>query len=188
MRHNWDWAHFNFGGARFWKLIAINVTAFRPPHIFAGDRRMRTDRRWAARPDPGCGKGDRAVRGGDRLMPVMAVAKFERFFRLAAGLDVDAVGDRWPWWNPRIGAASRYRALSLRTKLLGFGRSRLPCFAITSSSPSQSRWQPPLAQAAAATLSWYLSPCGSAWPRRCARSCWPSRAARRWSAGGRAGR
>jgi hypothetical protein len=26
---------------------------------------------------------------GDRLMPVMAVAKFERFFRLAAGLNVD---------------------------------------------------------------------------------------------------
>ncbi len=69
----------------------------------------------------------------------------------------DAVGDRWPWWNPRIGAPSRYRALTLGQSL-GFGRSRLPCFAITSSSPSQSRWQLPLAQAAAATLSWYLSP------------------------------
>src|SRR5258707_8770705 len=69
----------------------------------------------------------------------------------------DAVGDRWPWWNPRIGAPSRYRALAL-AQSLGFGRSRLPCFAIKSSSPSQSRWQLPLAQAAAATLSWYLSP------------------------------
>src|SRR5438067_10362932 len=52
-----------------------------------------------------------------------------------------AVGDRWPWWNPRIGALSRYRAFALGQSL-GFGRSRLPCFAITSSSPSQSRSQP----------------------------------------------
>src|SRR5436309_15972095 len=52
-----------------------------------------------------------------------------------------AVGDRWPWWNPRIGAPSRYRAFALGQSL-GFGRSRLPCFAITSSSPSQSRSQP----------------------------------------------
>src|SRR5437763_14395661 len=51
----------------------------------------------------------------------------------------DAVGDRWPWWNPRIGAPSRYRALAL-VHCLGLGRSRLPCFAITSSSPSQSRY------------------------------------------------
>jgi hypothetical protein len=64
----------------------------------------------------------------------------------------DAVGDRWPWWNPRIGAPSRYRALALGQSL-GFGRSRLPCFAITASSPSQSRWQLLLAQAAAAIIS-----------------------------------
>src|SRR5260221_3198752 len=69
----------------------------------------------------------------------------------------DAVGDRWPWWNPRIGSPSRYPALSL-AQSLGLGRSRLPCFAIKSSSPSQSRWQLPLAQALAPTLSWYPSP------------------------------
>src|SRR3954449_5349413 len=61
-----------------------------------------------------------------------------------------AVGDRWPWWNPRIGTPSRYRALT-PVQSLGFGRSRLPCFAITSSSPSQSRSQLRLAQAAAVT-------------------------------------
>src|SRR3954471_15082714 len=60
-----------------------------------------------------------------------------------------AVGDRWPWWNPRIDAAITLSSLLLG-QCLGFGRSRLPCFAITSSSPSQSRWQRLPAQPAAA--------------------------------------
>jgi hypothetical protein len=64
----------------------------------------------------------------------------------------DAVGDRWPWWNPRIGASITVSSLSLEQSL-GFGRSRLPCFAITASSPSQSRWQLLPVQAAAAIIS-----------------------------------
>src|SRR3954467_13496942 len=59
-----------------------------------------------------------------------------------------AVGDRWPWWNPRIDAAITLSSLLLG-QCLGFGRSRLPCFAITSLSPSQSRWQRLPAQPAA---------------------------------------
>jgi hypothetical protein len=38
---------------------------------------------------PGRPKTIEQFEEGDRLMPVIAVAKFERFFRLAAGLDVD---------------------------------------------------------------------------------------------------
>jgi len=59
-----------------------------------------------------------------------------------------AVVDRRPWW---IGASITASSLSL-AQSLGFARSRSPCFAIRSSSPSQPRWRLPLAQAAAPIL------------------------------------
>src|SRR4051812_30179980 len=74
-----------------------------------------------------------------------------------------AVGDRWPWWNPRIGAPSRYRALAL-VQCLGFGRSRFALFRhhyiITLAIPFAARW---LKRQRRPSLG--ISRRGSAWPR-----------------------
>src|SRR5258706_12340056 len=70
------------------KLTAVNVPGSDPPTYCGCDRRNAVNLPmggWLARSRPR--RDDRAV-VEDRAMEVMAIAKFERFFRLPAGHDV----------------------------------------------------------------------------------------------------
>jgi hypothetical protein len=95
-------------------------------------------------------------------MDAPCIASGSDEFRRNVGLAViypafGAVGDRWPWWNPRIGAPSRYRALKRSYNASGLADPGCPVSPSLHHHP-RNPVRSPLAQAAAATLSWYLSP------------------------------